>query len=573
MQGFQKNTVVRQRSLGRILRWGRQRYLAMRSYHVFQPGQRASRLHLVRYFSLTSLSVFLLMTLGLSWLYRQHSLQSLTQLVEDKNTATAKLISNAIWSDFGRFLQDSSALTPVELRQSHKTRQLRLHVLNQIQGLSITSVEIYGIQGRVVFSTNSSRIGQAELSHPPIARGLEGVISSELVLDDPSAASSPTHRYARGPSIRQTQNHLTSYVPMETNLSNQIQGVIKVQTDVTPLVGQILSSQRTILAASAGVSAVAYTVLFLLVKYADSLLRQQRRALSQAYEESEQKADDLMVALKQLKSTQAQLIQTEKMSSLGQLVAGVAHEINNPVNFIHGNLGHINQYTQDLLALVQLYGQEHAPPSPKVQALIEDIDLAFLTDDLSKLQSSMKLGTERIRDIVKSLKTFSRLDEAEMKAVDLHRGLDSTLVILNSQLKGSRDEDIQVVKRYGDLPPVMCHASQINQVFMNVLANAIDALKAQTTCANPTVTLTTERQADCVVISIADNGPGILEEIRTTIFDPFFTTKPVGKGTGLGLSISYQIVDAHGGALVCQSDVGQGTTFVITLPLQAKKTP
>ncbi len=543
-----------------------------RSRPFFPAGWRSSKFHLVRYFSLTSLSVFLGLTLCLSWLYDHHALELLKQSNEGKNVAAAQLIGNAIWDEFGSFLQDSAVLTPDDLRQSRKTRRLRLHVLNQIQGLPIKSVEIYGIQGRVVFATNGNRMGASELDHVEVADALSGSVSSVLVLGEKPTVG---HVGNSDAPISRSANHLTSYVPLKTNLSNEIQGVIKVQTDVTPLVGQIRATKRTILLSSAGLLTLAYGVLFLLIQHANRLLQQQRQALSLAYEESKQKAADLSAALRQLQATQAQLIQTEKMSSLGHLVAGVAHEINNPVSFIHGNLKHITQYTHDLLAVVQLCQDEAVTPEI-IQAFKEEIDFDFLVEDLAKLQSSMRLGTERIRDIVKSLKTFSRLDEAEMKAVDIHAGIDSTLVILNSQLKGNGQDAIRVVKRYANLPGIVCHASQINQVFMNILANAIDALRDHPPSERPDspdncpeIVITTARTSEAVTVSIGDNGPGIPASIRATIFDPFFTTKPVGKGTGLGLSISYGIVDGHGGTLTCQDGPNGGTEFIMTLPLTA----
>lgn len=290
-------------------------------------------------------------------------------------------------------------------------------------------------------------------------------------------------------------------------------------------------------------------------------------------------AERLSQALRDLQKTQTQLIQTEKMSSLGQLVAGVAHEINNPVNFIYGNLTHVSEYAEDLIKLLELY-QQHCPnPTPEIRDRAEDVDLGFIAQDLPKILSSMNMGVDRIRQLVLSLRNFSRLDEAAMKPVNIHEGIDSTLLILQHRLKANSNlHSIEIVKNYGNLPLVECYAGQLNQVFMNVLSNAIDALEHHSQCVSEphasriTISTAVSEFGDyipSVVIRIADNGPGMLETVSARVFDPFFTTKPVGKGTGLGLSISYQIVvDRHGGIFKCTSHLGQGTEFWIEIPVR-----
>ncbi|MEW5861226.1 MAG: PAS domain S-box protein [Cyanobacteriota bacterium] len=289
--------------------------------------------------------------------------------------------------------------------------------------------------------------------------------------------------------------------------------------------------------------------------------------------QAQQQAQQVQQTLHQLQQTQSHLIQSEKMSSLGQMVAGVAHEINNPVNFIHGNLTHANQYSQDLLNLLQLYKQHYPNPVPEIQDEIEAIDLDFVVEDLPKILGSMKMGTDRIRQIVLSLRNFSRLDEAAMKAVDIHEGIDSTLLILQNRLRAASNyPSIEIVKEYGNLPPVECYAGQLNQVFMNLLNNGIDALETQPEPRIITIRTEVGRgkslSSPYVLIRIADNGPGMTEQVKARLFDPFFTTKPVGKGTGLGLSISYQIVvEKHGGILKCISAPGQGAEFWIEIPI------
>ncbi|MEO0839285.1 MAG: PAS domain-containing protein [Cyanobacteria bacterium J06643_5] len=293
-------------------------------------------------------------------------------------------------------------------------------------------------------------------------------------------------------------------------------------------------------------------------------------ARKQAETEVNQKAQDLENTINQLQKAQIQLVQSEKMSGLGQLVAGVAHEINNPVNFIYGNLSHANNYAQDLLEIIQLYRQKYPQPGLEIEELAEELDLEFLVEDLPKLLGSMKVGAQRIREIVTSLRNFSRIDEAQMKEVDIHEGIDSTLMILEHRIKAKSDSPrIEIVKDYGNFSLIECYPSQLNQVFMNILANALDALEEKIEDGNsPTIFIKTEL-VGCkqVKISISDNGKGIPENIKKRLYDPFFTTKPVGKGTGMGLSISYQIVvEKHCGSLECISEPGKGTEFVITIP-------
>lgn len=315
----------------------------------------------------------------------------------------------------------------------------------------------------------------------------------------------------------------------------------------------------------------------------------------------------IAIYTQELKQAEAQLIHTEKMSSLGVMVAGVAHEINNPVNFIYGNLNYIRDYTLDLLTLLRLYQHYYPDPLPAIQDQLESIDFNFLAEDLPKLLASMKVGAERIREIVLSLRNFSRHDEAQIKSVDLHEGIDNTLIVLNSRLK----RGIRVIKQYGELPLVECSPAQLNQVFMNVLSNAIDAIEShfantiwgrrtdtppecpllnwefetgdisQEICPMsnsqnhvpiPTIQICTEvLDADWVVIKMTDNGAGIPTAIKDQIFDPFFTTKEPGKGTGLGLTISYQIISQHQGKIEVKSTLGVGTEFIITLPVRETK--
>jgi signal transduction histidine kinase len=287
----------------------------------------------------------------------------------------------------------------------------------------------------------------------------------------------------------------------------------------------------------------------------------------------------LQQLLEELQQTQVQMVQSEKMSALGQMVAGVAHEINNPVNFIHGNLAYVREYAGNLLNFVQLYQKYYPVPVPEILTAAEEFDIEFIQADLAKMLASMEIGTERIRQIVLSLRNFSRTDEAGFKSVDIHEGIDSTLLILQHRLKDKPERPaIQVLRNYGNLPSVECYPGQLNQAFMNILANAIDALEeANTKRTNQEIRnnpgqiaiQTSIIDADWIKIAISDNGTGMPEHIRQRIFDPFFTTKAVGKGTGMGMPISYQIItEKHSGKLDCFSTPGKGTEFIIQIPVR-----
>ena len=533
------------------------------------------RYSLLRKFSIVSLGGIVLSLGLLSTVYRQQAIQDMITSTEESNITLAKAFANNIWPEYGMFLSHTESLSDDALIADPRISQLNAEITSQLAGLPVAKVKVFDLQGRTVFSTDIAQIGNDKSKSSGFLSAKSGQVVSQLGHRD-------TFKAVQG--NLEDRHLLSSYIPLQRGTTEKTTvGVFELYTDVTPLLRRIERTQQRIVLTSLLVLGVLYIVLLLFVQRAERLLKQQYQQVQASEEryrlqstELEARTEKLSEALKQLQATQGQLIHQEKMSGLGQMVAGIAHEINNPVNFIHGNLRHIKRYTHDLISFLTLYEKAYPEPPVEIEQSAEDLDISFLKEDLEKILSSMNMGTQRIRSIVLSLRNFSRKDEAEHKAINIHEGVESTLLLLGHRLKEQNNRPaINIVRHFDDLPLVECYAGQLNQVFMNILVNAIDAIDVESERdssdkAQPQITIRTEHCADSVVISIADNGSGMPSSVQAHVFEPFFTTKPVGKGTGMGMAISYQLItEKHKGQLTCFSDPGVGTEFVIEVPIKS----
>ncbi|MEM9218304.1 MAG: ATP-binding protein [Cyanobacteria bacterium P01_F01_bin.150] len=447
----------------------------------------------------------------------------------------------------------------------------------QLQDSPIVKVKVFNPQGRTVFSTDLDQIGNDKSQAPPFLAARTGQVISQLGHRDTFKAVK---------QVLADRDLLSSYLPVRDN--GEIVAVFELYTDVTPLLQRIEDTQRAIVVGSLLVLGLLYFILNIFVQWADTLIKQQYQQVQESenrYRQQsleldirvKQRTQELSETLEELTSTQAIMIYQEKMSALGALVAGVAHEINNPINFIHGSLEYLESYSETLLKSLHFYEQHYPEPDEQLQKQLNTLDdIEFVKEDMEKIVSSLKVGTQRIKDIVLSLRTFSRKDTAELKTVDIHDGIESTLMLLQHRLKL---HPITIERHFGRLPFVECYASQLNQVFMNILSNGIDALdelveqKTLQSHSSPKITISTVADSDNVCISIEDNGIGMPQTVQAQIFEPFFTTKSADKGTGIGMAISHQlIVEKHGGQIDCTSEKGIGTKFIIEIPIKQPQT-
>lgn len=517
---------------------------------------------LLRYFSAASLLAFVGATALLSGYYHTKATRDLINIEEAQNVTLSRFFVNVLWEKFEPLLTLAPESTNVELMTSQQIYELRSSVIEQIKGLSIVRVKIFDLNGRAIFSTDLNQIGK-EGESDAFARALAGQIVTQL-----------DHRHIALNTGVDGDHLLSSYIPLyDKENPEKVVAVFEIYNNVTPFLKQLDQTQRQIIIAIVLILGSLYSLLFAIVLYAERILQRQHSELRESEALATSQALELEKTLHQLQQTQTQLIHSEKMSGLGQMVAGVAHEINNPISFIHGNLAPAEQYATDALELLDLYQQHYPDPPTAIQDSLESFDLEFVRKDWFKLLNSMRAGSHRIRQIVTSLRIFAHLDESGLKEIDLHNGIENTLIMLQNRLEATpMRPKIEIQKNYGDrVPLVRCAPAQINQVFLHLLNNAIDALEKVKD--QPTIAIRTEMiasPAPCVVVRVADNGEGIPDSVSPKIFDPFFTTKPIGKGTGLGLTICHQIVVAeHGGRLICRSRIEGGTEFIVQLPLDA----
>ncbi|NJN74429.1 MAG: GHKL domain-containing protein [Limnothrix sp. RL_2_0] len=524
----------------------------------------SQKFRLVRYFSATSFVAFTIAAGFLAWVSHRQARYDLEQFGRAANVELAQTLTNSTAQELATFVTAAQNISDRDLPRHPLTLELKRYLENHTDNLNILKIKIFDSNGRIIFSTDPKQIGQKKSGYRGFEVAIANQVFSSLQNHDPFLV------LAVGPTANQTL--YSSYVPLYPQQYPQLNstqgtpiGVLEMYRDVTFLSQAIARSQREVFLSILLSFIVLYLVMLVVVNRAQLILRFQQTQLQERNKQIQEQADKLQITLHQLRTTQTQLIQQEKMSGLGRMVAGVSHELNNPITFVRGNIDHADRSMRDLIDLLHIYEKNYPIPTPEIQQKQEEVDLEFLTQDLPRCLQSMKKGTARIQDIILALRIFSRLDEAGIKAIDVNQNFMNIWSLLNYRLMAL---DICVIERFEELPQMECDAAGINQVLFHIINNAIDALE-DSKQSDKQITICTKQVDDqMIAISIANNGEAIAEKDINYIFDPFFTTRSVGQGTGMGLTIAYQIVNKHRGEISVQS-TDECTVFTVKLPIKS----
>ena len=485
------------------------------------------RFKLVRYYTIASLIAFAVVTTALAWFYRTAAIADLLSLQESKNIALTKTFANSIWLEFRPFVAAAGGLGAEQLKSSADVARLRKAVLDLMKGLSVVKVKVFNLAGLTVFSTEAKQIGDDKSKNGGFLSARAGVPASEL-----------THRdtFSAFESVVEDRDVISSYIPIHDARTGALEGVFEVYDDVTPFLAQIKRTQWVIVAGSIAILGILYLALYFVVRRADRVIDEQNRQRLEA---------------------ETQLVQSEKMASLGQMAAGVVHELNTPIGFTRSNVALAAERLADFDALFATPGK-----GPQLVKAAGGAGVQPTPEDLQEVRELLEYsltGLDQMSDLVTNLKDFVRLDRAKVDNVDVNKSLENVLRMANHILKGR----VTVEKLYGKVPAIECMPSQLNQVLLNLITNAAQAIEDK-----GTIWLRTRQLGNEVEVIVQDNGKGIAPENVGKIFEPFFTTKGVGQGTGLGLSIVRKIIEQHGGRLDVMSKQGAGTRFTILLPLR-----